>query len=415
MTTIITDIVTQHAEEAAFLWLLRDAAIYAPHYSLEELAELDNRVEAHLDGLRIAGEGGWEICKEQLAWEEAGEVFAASVIALESGLNERYDTVLEAAVASEEPARGFISALGWLPYTQAKPYVMRLLAAESAAMRCMGIAAAAIHRQDPGSHLQAALTDDDLQLRARALKAAGELGRRDLIKQVMKQKQAEDEACRFYAAWSAARLGDLYANSVLCRIAEQGGPYAERAGAMALRAMRLSDAHAWQRHLAERPDHHRLAVIGAGVIGDPVLVPWLFRAMETPDLARVAGEAFTMITDVDIAYDDLDGEWPEGFEAGPTEDPEDDDVEMDADEDLPWPEPELIQAWWNANQGDFRAGTRYLLGRPIDDASLAHALRNGQQRQRAAAALEQAVRQPDQSLFEVRAPGLRQQQRLVHF
>ena len=67
---VIADIISQHAEEASFLWLLRDNAVRDPHYSLEDLAELDERVEAHVDGLRIAGEAGWEICKEQLTWEE---------------------------------------------------------------------------------------------------------------------------------------------------------------------------------------------------------------------------------------------------------------------------------------------------------------------------------------------------------
>jgi hypothetical protein len=41
-----------------------------------------------------------------------------------------------------------------------------------------------------------------------------------------------------------------------------------------------------------------------------------------------------MITGVDIAYEDLEGEWPEGFEAGPTENPENENVAMDPDEDL---------------------------------------------------------------------------------
>ena len=40
-------------------------------------------------------------------------------------------------------------------------------------------------------------------------------------------------------------------------------------------------------------------------------------------------------------------------------------------------------------------------------------LRNGRQRQRAAAALELTVQQPGQPLFEVRALGFRQQQ-LLH-
>jgi hypothetical protein len=37
MPEIITEIVDQHAEEAAFLWLLRDAAVSAPHYLLADL------------------------------------------------------------------------------------------------------------------------------------------------------------------------------------------------------------------------------------------------------------------------------------------------------------------------------------------------------------------------------------------
>ena len=66
---IIPVIIEQHAEEASFLWLLRDSAVNESHYSLSDLANLDNRVEAHLDGLRIAGDEGWETCKETLALE----------------------------------------------------------------------------------------------------------------------------------------------------------------------------------------------------------------------------------------------------------------------------------------------------------------------------------------------------------
>lgn len=101
-----------------------------------------------------------------------------------------------------------------------------------------------------------------------------------------------------------------------------------------------------------------------------------------------------MITGVDIAYEDMEGEWPIGFAAGPTEDPEDENVAMDPDEDLPWPKPEAIHTWWKQHQGQFRPGTRYLLGKPISTDWLQNVLRNGRQRQRAAAALELALQQP---------------------
>jgi len=41
---VIESIVEEHAEEAAFLWILRDAAVQAPHYSLNDLADSDERV-----------------------------------------------------------------------------------------------------------------------------------------------------------------------------------------------------------------------------------------------------------------------------------------------------------------------------------------------------------------------------------
>jgi uncharacterized protein (TIGR02270 family) len=409
---IIPVVIEQHAEEAAFHWLLRDAAVCEPHYSLDDLAKLDNRLDAHIDGLRIAGEAGWEICKEALSYEEAGEVFTASFLAFESGEVARIETVLAVGSASPELARSLASALGWLPYPQAERHIQSLLTAKSPELRRIGIAACAVHRQEPGNELSITLSSDDDLLRARALRAVGQLGRIDLLPTLQSQLTAGDDLCRYSAAWSAVLLGDLGAISTLQALAQSDVPYQEEAAKMALRRMELAVAHDWRQALAQEQETMRLAIIGAGVIGDPASIPWLIDHMAVPELARVAGEAFTMITGVDIAYEDLEGEWPEGFEAGPTEDPEDENVDMDADEDLPWPEPELIDKWWHTHRGEFQAGTRHLLGKPMSLEWLQDVLRNGMQRQRAAAALELAMRQPGQPLFEVRAPGFRQQQLL---
>ncbi|MBW2739286.1 MAG: TIGR02270 family protein [Deltaproteobacteria bacterium] len=407
---VIPIVLEQHAEEAAFLWLLRDAAVHEPHYSLSDLAHLDDRIEAHIDGLRIAGDEGWELLKETLAWEEAGEVFAAAVLAFETGVEKRIQAVLEAGSDDYELSRGLVSALGWLPFNQTNGYVQDLAAAESSALRRIGLAAFAVHRQDPGQFLVNALSDSDSVLRARALRAVGELGRKDLLPILKDHIDEDDEHCRFFAAWSAAVLGDASTVPILRNIAEGEKRYAENACCMAVRLLHLSDAHVWVQELFKNPNLQRLAVTGYGVIGDPMAVAWLIQMMEVEELARVAGESFTMITGVDLAYEDLEGEWPEGFEAGPTESPEDEDVEMDPDEDLPWPEPELIAGWWDKNKGKFANGTRYLLGQPISYKHLQQVLRNGYQRQRAAAALELAMLHPGKPLFEVRAPGFRQKQ-----
>lgn len=134
--------------------------------------------------------------------------------------------------------------------------------------------------------------------------------------------------------------------------------------------------------------------------------------MAIPEVSRVAGEAFSMITGIDLANDDLEGEWPAGFAAGPTENSQEDDVAMDLDEDLPWPAPDLIKIWWEKNSNYFQVGTRYLVGKPISVAHCQQVLKTGLQRQRRAAALELAILQADAPLFNTSAPGFRQQQLL---
>ena len=147
---MISYIVSQHFEEADFLYRLRTSAISAPHYALIDLAKLDDRVEAHLDGLRVAGEAGWELCKATLSDEEDGEVFAASAMAFESGIESRIQAGIEAVQKTSELSKGIISALGWMSSQQAAPHTQRLLVAESPLQQLVGLAACAVHRQDSG-------------------------------------------------------------------------------------------------------------------------------------------------------------------------------------------------------------------------------------------------------------------------
>ncbi len=169
--------------------------------------------------------------------------------------------------------------------------------------------------------------------------------------------------------------------------------------------MSLYESKKWFDELKISKDQLRLAVISAGAAGDPVNIPWLIEMMKVDELARVSGEAFTMLTGIYLAYDDLEKDKPEGFEAGPTENPEDENVEMDMDEDLPGPNPELISKRWDSIKSQYKNGTRYLLGKPITKEWMQQVLRTGRQRQRAAAALELTTFTPGQPLFEVRAPG----------
>lgn len=405
---IIKPIIEQHAENASFLWLQRDWAMRDPHYSLKDLAHLDDRLEAHIDGLRIAGDTGWEICKQALALNEPGEVFAAAVLAFESEDGQRVDEVVKVAIEAPENWRALISAVGWLSDEDYQRWVPGMLKANDLSYRRLAIAASVIHRQDSESALTVALDDPEANIQARALRAVGELKRRDLLPVLQQKFKSDDAACQFWAAWSAVLLRDKSSLNVLKTFATAESPFLAQALQLMLRVMDVPSSTKWLSDFTQSPEVLRHAVLGAGIIGDPMYIPWLINLMTVPEVSRVAGEAFSMITGVDLAYDDMEGEWPEGFEAGPSEKPEDEDVAMDSDEDLPWPEPSLIQAWWEKNKNNFRVGTRYLVGKPITVEHCKQVLNTGFQRQRRAAALELALLQKDVPLFNTSAPGFRQ-------
>lgn len=406
---LITHIIDQHAEEAAFLWLLRNNAVSAPHYDLEALADLDERVEAHLDGLRVAEDYGWEVCKANLDYKESGELFVATVLALESQSTEKLRTVYDVLTENPELQNGFVSALGWVDPKYLQGKVSGFLAFKEPFWQKIGIAACAVQRVDPKDYLKKGINDDDIDLCCQSLKAAGELGRTDLMGDMLKVMAKDDPNIKFWSAWAAVLCGDRQqALSILLSIVKRTGTHTIKAMALLFRAMDSEESKALLAEL-RRQSKHRYVIQGVGIRGEIDFISWLVEQMEIPELARLAGESFTLITGKDLTYDDLEKDRPEGLESGPTENPEDDDVELDDDEDLPWPDPDLIQQWWDANKSAFTSGTRYLMGKPILKESCQSVLKEGSQRQRKAAAIELALMDADVVLFETSAVGKRQQ------
>jgi uncharacterized protein (TIGR02270 family) len=320
--------------------------------------------------------------------------------------------VIEIANGELAASHAVASALSWVQPRQAESRIRALATADTLGRRRIGIEAALSRRLDYTIELEPR-NIADASLSAMVLRGIGELGRLDLLPTAELFLKAEDLDVRFSAAWSAALLSAKpEALSALATIAQSARRHRERALYAVMHRADPGAAKVWQRKLAQDAATLRLAVQGAGAIGDPAEIPWLIEQMRTPALARVAGESFTTITGVDIAYQDLEGERADGFESGPTEDPADENVEMDPDENLPWPDPNLIQKWWQSNRSAFQPGTRHLIGKPITIDWCKQVLRIGRQRQRASAALELAMRQPGTPLFEVRAPGFRQKELL---
>lgn len=401
----LPEIAEKLAEDAAFLWELRQRLVLAPHVTLADLSRHDARIEAQLDGIRVYAESGADVRKADP--ETPGDVFVHTIGAIERGSAGAVQGVLLKAAASDL-ARAVVSALGWSDYGLAKPAIDSLLRSKSPIQRRVGIAAAAAHRKDPEAALEYALIDRDPRLCARACRAAGELGRGDLKSLVQKAASHDHEECRFWATWTLVLFGDKTVIPFLVKLATSQSSHRERAMDMAIRRLGMGLGRQWQKDLAQNPGATRLAIQAAGALGSADCVPWLIDRMNDPSLARLAAEAFTQITGADLDREYLRGDKPAGFESGPNDDPDDNNVALDPDENLPWPNVSAVEKWWKRHEKRFAAPVRFFLGQPLSAEILVAALRSGRQRQRAAAALELALCQPGKPMFEVRAPGFRQ-------
>lgn len=377
---MILRIVEKHAEEAASLWRQRDAATDQPHYTLAHLARLEDRLDAHLDGLRLAATG-FEIARAYLDRQRGpGELFTLATLALESRLESRIAVAVDFAEAVPEARRGLFGALGWVAPDLLRGRAAMWLDSQSSFRCLLGLVACSVHRVNPGPRMDR-LLDQEPDVRARALRLAGELGRTDLLKAVAGALRDEDKACRFWAAWAGGLLGDR--SSALLALqshAVEGGVFQLRALDLAIRLLPLDVAMRWLREFGPHSTGARLVAIGTGVLGDSAAVPWLIERMDVPALARVAGESLSMITGVDLAEDALDGQALEGSVAGEPE-----------DEGLPWPDTRKVETWWQQARNRFAVGGRLLGGLTVTREACHTVLRVGLQRQRRAAAFELAL------------------------
>ncbi|MEM1413032.1 MAG: TIGR02270 family protein, partial [Pseudomonadota bacterium] len=320
--------------------------------------------------------------------------------------------------------RGVISAFGWAPRKNLQGVVKQLLATRSAFGRQVGIGACAVHRVNPGPPLVQALSSHHAGEKARAAKAAGELGLADLREPLEQSLGDEDPEVRFWSTWSACLLGSAAARPGLEGFANTEGPRQRQALELLMRLLPADAGKTWLRTHFAGQENLRFALIGAGLHGDPFYLEPLIKQFSREEVARVAGEAFEMITGLNlfqrsfeildpveitapVEAEDLEGLDEEALDAL-DEDDDNEEEALEEDIGLVRPDPAKVQPWFMEHRADFPSGERFLCGHPISLDHCEQVLRDGRQRQRRAAALEVALAKPGTALFEVRAPGLRQ-------
>lgn len=394
---VVPFVIDRHAHGLSYQWIAREHAVRAPHFWPADIANLDLRIAGHLRGLRLSGKQGFLTCFEMLP--EIGQelFFAAALVALDAGEPAWWHEVLDTLSDEPDDIRPVVSALAWLPYSTVKTQIADLLASSNVDRQQLGFTAEVLHRRDPGHYLLNALESEIDEYRARALKAIVELGRTDL-REVLVGYFSESEVCRYRSAWSGALFQHRPSVDGLRDLAESDSVFAGRAARTAARCMTPSEVDQWGRTLM-RSNRSRIAFEVAQAGGCPSLIDHCLLGLEDERLARKVGEVFTHVLGIDLAAEELDA--PPGKIS--VELSEDDEMTLDVDEDLSWPNPEAVKAWWRRHKRDFPSDRRLLAGQPAESATLNALLTSAPQRVREAAAELRLMASPQDGLVDVRA------------
>ena len=419
VSSSITNILSQHSDDASQLRSTRSVLCRASHVELSRLARLDERLVAHLDGLTVAKEAGRKAAQAALAAPGCGTVFVTSVLSLNAQDRAATEAHLVIAEALHDAFAGFISALGWVSGSVLRGLIRDWLAGPSIAQQTAALAACRFHGVNPREFLEFAINHEHPQLAACGSRVAVTLGLKSqlplLINRVRTNEASELNA---WLSLSTAMLGDRTISlDSLKVLAHAGGPICDSCFGLVVLALPQDSAHIWIREWASRalnePKARRRQIRGCGLTGDVRYVPWLIEQMNDLTVSRLAGEAFSFITGANLAPLDLERKPPENAPSGPTDDPEDNNVAMDEDDGLPWPDVVRVHAWWQSNSVRFPAGHRYLVGAPVSEAQCIKVLHTGGQRQRAVAAAMRCILKPGTPLFQVAAPAWRQKRWLA--
>lgn len=377
------DLIQEHAEECCFLWHQRRIAVFQPNLGLDALERLDERLLAHLDGLRVAG-GEAITTLLALAPGESGAAWAAAILCAEDGRLALLDDMIGGTVGEAAA-----EAAGWMDEATAGRALAHWTTTGGAALPVAAAATGFRGLAEP--RLASWAASADTPTARAALASALRLGIAPVV-EVARKRASEPAVAQAAHAVLALSGSTAAGESLLATLAPV------RSWSLPLIIAGRSSAQQRLREPGAGLGPWAVCML-AGATGEPSLVPQLIARMDDPRTARCAGEALSTITGADLRTLGLTRSAPADTASGPSEDPADTDVAMDPDDDLPWPDRAAVEAWWKRQPA---AGPgRLLAGSPVAQAGQLLAADN--QRLRWAASVELA-KSGERRLFPVDAP-----------
>lgn len=174
-TKVMVDILEEHFEELEFLWTQRRDALHSADFTPRDLAELDQRIEAHVAGLLVGGEATVAVARELLTADDPMMVFAAAYTLLRFHTEEAAQPLLAALSPAEPPQReGLREALCHGPIGMVEGPLRRALDDGPPAVAAVAAEALAFHRRldRAPARLKALREDPDPAVRRAAWRVA---------------------------------------------------------------------------------------------------------------------------------------------------------------------------------------------------------------------------------------------------
>ncbi len=149
---VIPEVYVRHLEEFQFLWERRRTALRSPERTSRDVAELEERITAHLDGLRLADDAAIPVLEAGLIGDDPSGVFTSAYVLLSLRDHTAAERVMEAFQSAEaEKLDGFREALCQGPIEMIEPALRDAVASAPAPYAAAALEALAFHhRPDPG-------------------------------------------------------------------------------------------------------------------------------------------------------------------------------------------------------------------------------------------------------------------------
>ncbi len=362
----IPDVIEEHLEVLPLLWALRTAFLDADHVTLRALIDHDERLDAHAEGLALAGDDVRESLEAALASEEPGAALAATHVLLRIGDDAASDAVRMALESAKGVALEGIGA-GLCVGEQAsiRAALLELTvsgAPAAAATACNALAFQGAATPESTRRLIEWLDAGDpdaAQAACRCLAALGSAGvagfNTDLKPRLELAAQAEDARLRQAALDAAAWTSQPWLLEFCRGRCASPVPYDfEAAFMLAVLGTHADLAHVQRAGNAGALGARRFRILGA--FGHPGVVPGLLQVMrdEDAECAAGAGAAFTRITGFDVESGTRARVAPEGLEP--------DEFELEFLEELQLPDPDKAEAFWKERASAFGTSTRWCQG-----------------------------------------------------